>query len=105
MQTLQKPKGVEDESRKSSTCQPGSVSIRYSDMLLVEPQPPSSFVNKFPTFFVAIVAAFEDKVGFLGTENESFEISGDTEKEFLEGSLFDSGTEAESEPLSKADDV
>jgi hypothetical protein len=36
MQTLQKPKGAEEvESRKSSTCQPGRVSIKYSDMLLV----------------------------------------------------------------------
>lgn len=103
MQTLQKPKGVEDESRKSSTCQPGSVSIRYSDMLLVEPLPPSSFVNKFPPFFVVIVGAFEDEVEFLGTENEFFEISGEIETEFLEGSLFESGTEAESEPLVKVD--
>ena len=29
----------EEGSRKSSTCQPGSVSIRYSDMLLVEYEP------------------------------------------------------------------
>lgn len=35
MQTLQKPKGAQVESRKSSTCQPGRVSIKYSDMLLV----------------------------------------------------------------------
>lgn len=36
MHTLQKPNGSEEESSKSSTCQPGSVSIKYSDMLLVE---------------------------------------------------------------------
>ena len=35
MQTLQKPEGAQVESRKSSTCQPGRVSIKYSDMLLV----------------------------------------------------------------------
>ncbi|KAI4336819.1 hypothetical protein L6164_015299 [Bauhinia variegata] len=42
--TLHKPDGTEDESRRSSTCQPGRVSIKYSDMLLVEPTP--SGVNK-----------------------------------------------------------
>lgn len=34
VQTLEKPKGTEYESRKSSTCHPGRVSIKYSDMLL-----------------------------------------------------------------------
>lgn len=32
-------KAEEEGSRKSSTCQPGSVSMRYSDMLLVEYEP------------------------------------------------------------------
>lgn len=39
MQTLQKPKEAEQESRKSSKCHPGSISVRYSDMLLVRPFP------------------------------------------------------------------
>lgn len=45
MQTLQKPKGDRDgdESSKSSTYQPGSISIKYSDILLVEPS--ASFDN------------------------------------------------------------
>lgn len=55
MQTLQKPKGLEEKSRRSSTCQPGSVSIKYSDMLLVDPTP--SFSSKFPQFLVAVVVA------------------------------------------------
>lgn len=35
--TLEKGEGEgEEESRRSSTCQPGRVSIKYSEMLLVE---------------------------------------------------------------------
>lgn len=43
MQTLEKPlKTVElEESRRSSTCQPGIFSIKYSDMLLVDPSQPT----------------------------------------------------------------
>ena len=37
MQTLEEPEEGREESRKSSTRHPGSISIKYSDMLLVEP--------------------------------------------------------------------
>lgn len=37
---MEKAKGTEEESRKSSTCQPGRVSIKYWD--IVEPPLPSS---------------------------------------------------------------
>lgn len=51
--TLQKPKAVEGISRKSSTCQPGSVSIKYSEMLLVEPIP--SFISRLsPALFTVV---------------------------------------------------
>ena len=55
MQTLEKPKGGEEESRKSSTCQPGSISIKYSDMLLVEPPP--SLANRLSPLLLLITAA------------------------------------------------
>lgn len=90
MQTLKNPKGAEDESRRSSTCQPGRVSIKYSDILLVEPS--FSFANKFPVV---------DEVEFLTTVVGS-EIKGVTETESLliQGfCVF--GSVIESEPLLK----
>jgi len=42
VETLEKPKATEYESRKSSTCHPGRVSIRYSDMLLALAEPIAS---------------------------------------------------------------
>lgn len=48
------------ESRKSSTCQPGSISIRYSDMLLVEP--PSLVRDASPSFFAPFMAVVGDEV-------------------------------------------
>ena len=76
MQTLEKPNGVEEESRKSSTCQPGS-SIKYSDMLLVKPLP--SFIDKSSPLLDTVVAPEEE---FLATEG-GFGIAGETETDFL----------------------
>lgn len=75
MQTLQKPKGAEVKSRKSSTCQPGRVSIKYSDMLLVwsidKFSPPLSETN-------AVVVEPE----FLATKG-GCEIAGEAAMDFL----------------------
>lgn len=61
MQTLQKPKEAEQESRKSSKCHPGSISIRYSDMLLVRPFPGfaatgSELLLPFPSLLLGNIA-------------------------------------------------
>lgn len=80
MRTLQKPKGSEDESRKSSTCQPGNIS-KYSDMLLVE-TPPSLASKLSPLLFtIAVVDAVgvEILVGLV----DGFEFRRATETGFL----------------------
>lgn len=61
LQTLQKPLEANEGSRKSSTCHPGSVSIKYSDILLVEYEALSVF----------------DGIGLISTEAE-LEISLET---------------------------
>ena len=84
MQTLQKPKGGEG-SRKSSTCHPGSISIKYSDMLLVEPPP--SLANRLSPLLLLITdaaavalmdedLAFEDGMKFAGEAETGFLTNG-----------------------------
>ena len=85
MQTLEKPKGGEEESRKSSTCQPGSISIKYSDMLLVEPPP--SLANMLSPLLLLITdaatvvqldkdLASEDGLKFAGEAETGFLTNG-----------------------------
>ena len=79
MQTLLKPNGVvEEESRNSSTCQPGRVSIKYSDIVLLVVEPNPSLVTKLsPSLFITV---FADKV--LGTAG-GLEFTGATDTGFL----------------------
>lgn len=75
MQTLEKQNGALEESRKSSTCQPGSVSIKYSDMVLVAP-------TKFPPplSIAAVEVEFLTEIG----GGFGFEIAGEAaETDFL----------------------
>lgn len=94
MQTLQKPRGPEEKSRKSSTCQPGSVSIKYSDMLLVEPQPTPSWATNIPPPLL-LLAVLVVKVEFLDMEG-GFEIAGEEVETdfFIKGWGFGSVTVA-----------
>ena len=95
--TLLKPKGTEEESRKSSTCQPGNVSIKYSDMLLVETIP--SCVDKFPPTLLTVACV--DAVEGEGLSIEvGCEMTEEVEKEFL-GELCNLETDIESEPFVK----
>jgi len=66
-QTLQKPKGTKYESRKSSTCHPGRVSIKYSDMLLalVEPVPSTATLL---LLLLVVVVVVEDGSGVVWCE-------------------------------------
>ena len=50
--------GETEESRKSSKCHPGSVSIKYSDMLLADPPPPVAIWPPPPLFTTAAGVMF-----------------------------------------------
>ena len=79
---LQKPKEGEEESRKSSTCHPGSISIKYSDMLLVEP--PSTLANKSsPPLLLFVTAADVVLIDDDLASEVEFKIGVEAETEFL----------------------
>ena len=93
--TLQKPKGSEEESRRSSTCQPGNIS-KYSDMLLAETVPHSlAATTLFPPllFGTALLVEISELEGGL-------EFTGATETTVFLIDLLASGTGTdESQPL------
>lgn len=95
--TLQKPKGSGDESRRSSTCQPGNIS-KYSDMLLAETVPHSlAAITLFPPllFVTALLVEISELEG-------GFEFTGATETTVFLIDLLASGTGTgtdESQPL------
>ena len=104
MQTLQKPKGVVEESRKSSTCQPGRVSIKYSDIVLLVVEPNPSFVTKLsPPLFTSV---FVDKV--LGTVG-GLEFTGASNTGFLIDCCccwdFESGTRSPPLLVTEEEDI
>ena len=77
MHTLQKPKGVVgEESRNSSTCHPGRVSIKYSDIVLLVVEPNPSLVTKLSPPLFTTVFVDEGTVGGL-------EFTGATDTGFL----------------------
>lgn len=86
-QTLLKPKGTAEASRKSSTCQPGRVSIKYSEMLLVKAAAPS----------FTVVATVEGEVLAIKV---GCEVADEAETEFFT-KFCDLEMDMESEPLVK----
>ena len=66
------------ESKKSSTCQPGNISIKYSDILLVET--PSLVREASPPLFMLFMAVVGDEVLVM---DGGWEISGGTDSGFL----------------------
>lgn len=94
-----KPNGTADESRKSSTFQPGRVSIKYSDMLLVETAP--SLAIKFgpALLIVACVDAVEGEV--LGIKLEGCEMAEEEAETGLFTEFCDLRLDRESEALVK----
>lgn len=95
MQTLHKPKGIEGEPRKSSTCQPGNIS-KYSDILLVEQIPSLVTILSPPLFTVG----FEDKVlAMEGGLILEFTSVTDTGNFLLEGCCSDLESGTRSPPL------